>query len=116
MESHCDDDARWGMTPDSSTRALWQSHQQRHLREVGEMEERVRILPIQYLKYLKGPLTCRKILRHETSGFISHPKDGVLRIFIALKNPSPRPGFTHNPWVQWQAHKPLYHLRDSPWS
>jgi hypothetical protein len=25
-------------------------------------------------------------------GFISHPKEGVLRIFIALKNPSPWPG------------------------
>jgi hypothetical protein len=26
-----------------------------------------------------------------TSGFTSHPKEDVLRIFIALKNPSPRP-------------------------
>jgi hypothetical protein len=26
------------------------------------------------------------------SRFTSHPKEGVLRIFIALKNPSPRPG------------------------
>jgi hypothetical protein len=43
----------------------------------------------QYVKYLKGALTCRKILRHGTSGFTSHPKEGVLRIFIALKNPSP---------------------------
>jgi hypothetical protein len=34
-------------------------------------------------------LTCRKILRHGTSGFISYPKEGVLRIFIALKNTSP---------------------------
>jgi hypothetical protein len=39
-------------------------------------------------------LTCRKILRHGTSGFTSHPKEGVLRIFIALKNPSPWPGST----------------------
>jgi hypothetical protein len=38
----------------------------------------------QYLKYLKGSLTCRKTLRHGTSGFISHPKEGVLRIFVAL--------------------------------
>jgi hypothetical protein len=28
----------------------------------------------QYLKYLKGSLTRRKILRHGTSGFASHPK------------------------------------------
>jgi hypothetical protein len=29
-----------------------------------------------------------KILRHGTSGFTFHLKEGVLRIFIALKNPS----------------------------
>jgi hypothetical protein len=46
----------------------------------------------QYLKYLKVSLTCRKILLHGTSGFTSHPKENVLRIFIALKNPSSRPG------------------------
>jgi hypothetical protein len=37
-------------------------------------------------------LTCRKILRHRTSGFTSHLKEDVLRIFIALKNLSPWPG------------------------
>jgi hypothetical protein len=36
----------------------------------------------QYLKYLKGSLTYRKILQG-ASGFTSHPKEGVLRIFIA---------------------------------
>jgi hypothetical protein len=36
--------------------------------------------------------TCRKILRHEADGFTSPPKEGVLRIFIALKYASPRPG------------------------
>jgi hypothetical protein len=52
----------------------------------------------QYVKYLKGSLTCRNI-----SGFTSHPKEGVLRIFIADKNQSPLPGLTCDPWVQWQA-------------
>jgi hypothetical protein len=52
----------------------------------------------QYLKYLKGSLTYRKILRHGTSGFTSHPKEGVLRIFIALKNPSPRPRLNPRPF------------------
>jgi hypothetical protein len=33
-------------------------------------------------------LTCRRILRRGTDGFTSHPKEVVLRIFIALKNPS----------------------------
>jgi hypothetical protein len=50
----------------------------------------------QYLKYLKRSLTCRKILRHGISGFTSHPTEGVLRIFIALKNPSLRSDM--NPW------------------
>jgi hypothetical protein len=51
----------------------------------------------QYLKYLKESLTRRKILRHGTSGFTSHPKECMLRIFIALKNPSPRPGLNSRP-------------------
>jgi hypothetical protein len=37
-------------------------------------------------------LTCRKILRRGASGFASRSKEGVLRIFIAVKNPSPWPG------------------------
>jgi hypothetical protein len=36
----------------------------------------------------KDSLTCCKILRHGADGFAFHPKEGVLRIFIALKNPS----------------------------
>jgi hypothetical protein len=85
------------ITPDSSTSALWQFYQQRQLEQVGGMDEGVRILPILYLRYLKGSLTCRKILRHRTSGFTSHLKEGVLRIFIALKNPSPRLGLNPRP-------------------
>jgi hypothetical protein len=37
---------RLEITPDSSTRALWQSYQQRYMRQVGGMDEGVRILPI----------------------------------------------------------------------
>jgi hypothetical protein len=40
---------------------------------------------------LQESLTYRKILLHGTSGFTFHPKECVLRIFIAFKNPSPRP-------------------------
>jgi hypothetical protein len=36
----------------------------------------------------KRSLTCRKILRHGADGFTSPPKEGVLRIFIAVKNSS----------------------------
>jgi hypothetical protein len=45
----------------------------------------------QYLKYLKGSLTYRKILRHGTSGFTFRPKEDVLLIFIAITNTSLRP-------------------------
>jgi hypothetical protein len=41
-----------------------------------------------YPRYVNGSLTCRKNLRHGASGFTSHPKEGVLLIFIAIKNPS----------------------------
>jgi hypothetical protein len=47
----------------------------------------------------KRSLTCRNILRHGISGFTSHPKRGVMRIFIALKNPSPWPGSNPRPLV-----------------
>jgi hypothetical protein len=43
----------------------------------------------------KGSLTCRKILRHGADGFTSPSNEGVLRTFIALKNPSPLARFEH---------------------
>jgi hypothetical protein len=45
----------------------------------------------------KSSFTCRKIFRHGNSGFTSYPKEDVLRIFIALKNPSPWPGSNPQP-------------------
>jgi hypothetical protein len=58
---------------------------------------RIENIAYQYLKYLKISLTFRIILLHRNSGFTSHPKEGVLRIFIALKNSSPRPGSNPRP-------------------
>jgi hypothetical protein len=81
-----------GKTPVSSTRTLWQSYQQRYLitsRRNGRRREK---FAYQCLRYDKGSSTSRNILRHGTSGFTSHPEETVLRIFIALKNPWPRPG------------------------
>jgi hypothetical protein len=52
----------------------------------------------------KRSFTCRKILRHGTYGFIPHPKEGVLRTFIALKIHRIGRVRTRNLWVQWQAH------------
>jgi hypothetical protein len=66
-----------GITPDSSTRALLQSYKQRHLGQVGN-GRRSENFAYQYLKYLKVSLTCRKILRHGTSGFTSHPNKVTL--------------------------------------
>jgi hypothetical protein len=60
----------------------------------------------QYLKYLQGFLTFRKILRHGTSGFTYHSnsKEGVLRILSPLKIHRLGRVWTRIPWVQWQAH------------
>jgi hypothetical protein len=43
------------------------------------------------LSYYAGVLTCRKILKQGAPGFATPAKEAVLRIFIALKNPWPRP-------------------------
>jgi hypothetical protein len=40
------------------------------------------------IKYVKRSLTCRKISRHGKSSFTSHRNESVLRIFIALIDPS----------------------------
>jgi hypothetical protein len=45
---------------------------------------------VRYLFVCKRSLTCRNILRHGTDEFTFTPKKGVLRIFIALKNPLDR--------------------------
>jgi hypothetical protein len=41
----------------------------------------------------KGYLTRYKLLYHGADGFTSPPKEGVLRIFVAVKNQSPSDGF-----------------------
>jgi hypothetical protein len=94
-ENVCEEPWRWwwwwyrlGITPDLSTRARWQSYQERHLERVGGIDEGMRILHIQYVWYVNGSFRSRKTLRHGTSGFTSHPIEDVLWIVIALKNPS----------------------------
>jgi hypothetical protein len=87
------DDASWRklltyppeLSGSPTSRVIWE--------QVGRMDEGVRILLIQYLRYLKGSLICRKILWHGASGFTSHPKDGMLRIFITLKKSIASAGF-----------------------
>jgi hypothetical protein len=45
------------------------------------------------LSYLKGSLTCRKILCNEANDFTSPPKEVMLWIFITLRNPLLLAGF-----------------------
>jgi hypothetical protein len=45
------------------------------------------------LSYLKLFLTCHKKLRAGAEGFTSHPKEVVLRMFMAIKNLSLSAGF-----------------------
>jgi hypothetical protein len=93
-DTHGDDDAGWEnsthppeLSGNPTSRDIW--------KQVGGMEG-LRILRIQYPRYVNASLTCCKILRHVISSFTSHLKESVLWNFIALKNPSPRPGL--NPW------------------
>jgi hypothetical protein len=46
------------------------------------------ILPTNIYFILQGLLTFRRILRLKTDSFTFPPKEAVLRIVIALKNPS----------------------------
>jgi hypothetical protein len=92
-----------GLTPNSSTRVLWQppvlpgSPVSRDISGVSRrMDKGNENLVYSSPWDVKRSLTCHKILRHGTSGFTSHPKEGVLRTFIALKNPLPWLG--SNPW------------------
>jgi hypothetical protein len=84
-----------GETPDSSTRALWESYQQSASNKTGETDDvNYESWLMKYLFHaLKGSLICRKNLSHGVDGFTSPLKEGVLRIFIALKIPSLSPGF-----------------------
>jgi hypothetical protein len=82
---------RLGITPDLYSYKA----QQRHLVRVEGMDEGMRIYRIQYLWYVNGYLTYRKILRRGNSGFTSHPKEGVLR--IVNKDPSPWPCLNPRP-------------------
>jgi hypothetical protein len=74
-------------TTDSSTRALWQSYQQSFSSKAGGIGARNdEFGRTKFLCSHFERLTWSKIL-HGADGFTSPPKERVLRIFIALKNP-----------------------------
>jgi hypothetical protein len=68
--SHGNDYTGWGKlltrlpqhSGSPTSRVVWE--------QVGGIDEGVRSLPIHYLKYLKGSLTCRRILWHESIGLL----------------------------------------------
>jgi hypothetical protein len=85
---------RQGKTPNSSTRALWQSCQQSNLvaRKEDLVEGNDKFGLTKYLcSYFEVIFICRTILRHGADGFTSPLTPGVLRIYIAHENPSTRP-------------------------
>jgi hypothetical protein len=73
-------------TPDVSTSALWLPRWHLAVTQAGGEK-----CPWNLLTWHLIHSTCRKVLLHVSSGFTSHQNEGVLRIFIAIKNPSPRP-------------------------
>jgi hypothetical protein len=81
--------------------------------QAGGMDERNENLALRStcVHICKWYCIYRKILRHGTSGFTSLPKEGVLRICIALNIYRPRPG--SNPWTLGPAGSMLTITR--PW-
>jgi hypothetical protein len=96
---------RLGLTPNTSTRVQWQlpvlfggpvcRDISGASRRMGEGNENL-MYPSPW--DFKRSLTYLKILRQGSAGFTFHPKEGVLRIFIALKYPSPFPGTNPRPF------------------
>ena len=67
------------------------------------------ILPKFRLPRKLGHLLHYANLRHGTDGFTSPPKEGVLRIFFALKIRQFRPGLNPQTWVLKASTLPLDH-------
>jgi hypothetical protein len=91
---------RLELTPNSSTRAFWQppvlssGPASRDISGASRrMDEANKNLVYPSPRDFRRSLTCRKMLRHVTFGFTSHPKGGVLRIFIDLKKSIALAGF-----------------------
>jgi hypothetical protein len=95
---------RLGITPGLSTRARWQSYQQRHLERVWGMDEGMKIYVFSIFdtstdllhavnSYDMGPSALLPIRRNVCCGFLSSLK--IHRLSRV---------WTRDPWVQWQAH------------
>jgi hypothetical protein len=71
--------------PYSATHAVWLYQRHLAVKQKGGEKWPWILLTLHLNHATQGSFTCRKILRHGTSCFTSHPKEGVLRIFIAIK-------------------------------
>jgi hypothetical protein len=102
---------RLGITPDSSSRALWQSNQRRHLGQVGEMNEGARILPISIWNTSKD-------LEHDVKSYGMGPPTLLpIRRKVRCWSPSPRISplkihrfrrvWTRDPWSSGRHSKSL---------
>jgi hypothetical protein len=112
MENHGGMKMSIQKTPDSSTRALWQSYQQSHLvanRRNWRQEWEFGFVKY-FCSYLQVIFTCHKILQHGASGFTSPPKKMCCGFLLKIHNLSQV--WSHEPWVQWQAHYQLHQQGD----
>jgi hypothetical protein len=82
--------AKLRIRPPERCQSYHKSHLVTNPKNVDKENDGFCLQNISFILY--GSLTCRKIIRHGTSGFTSLPKEGALRNFIALKISSPRPG------------------------
>jgi hypothetical protein len=81
-----------GATPDSSIRALWKSYQQSSNSKSRGTTKKIMNLAFKVsLFILRSGFYVVKSYTGQTA-LLPIRKEGVLRIFIAFKNPSPRPG------------------------
>jgi hypothetical protein len=93
----------WHGKTDLSTRAVWQSYQQSSSSKTwGTGKGNYEFCLMKYLfRTLNVSLTCWKILQHGADVFMSPLKEGLLWIFIVLKNPLPSAGFElANQWQE----------------
>jgi hypothetical protein len=96
---------RLGITPDLSTRARWQSYQQRHLVWVGGMDEGMRMLHIQYIFDMSTHLLhAIKSYNMGVPALLPLGKKVCCGILSPLKIHCLYRVWTCDPWVQWQAH------------
>jgi hypothetical protein len=91
-----------GITADLSTRARWQSCQQRYLERMGGMDEEMRILHIQYPWYVSGFLHAVKFHDIGLPALLPVRRKVCCGLLSPLKIHRLGRILTRDLWVQWQ--------------